>query len=47
MTAEPDHEPIPPAAPLAGITVLGLEQAIAAPLCTRHLADPGARPPLA
>jgi alkylation response protein AidB-like acyl-CoA dehydrogenase len=26
-------------APLAGITVLGLEQAIAAPLCTRHLAE--------
>ncbi|WP_063063413.1 CaiB/BaiF CoA transferase family protein [Nocardia violaceofusca] len=30
-------------APLSGITVLGLEQAISAPLCTRHLADLGAR----
>ncbi|MFC8386561.1 CaiB/BaiF CoA transferase family protein [Nocardia sp. NPDC057272] len=29
--------------PLAGVTVIGLEQAIAAPLCTRHLADLGAR----
>lgn len=29
--------------PLAGITVIGLEQAISAPLCTRHLADLGAR----
>jgi crotonobetainyl-CoA:carnitine CoA-transferase CaiB-like acyl-CoA transferase len=25
-------------APLAGITVLALEQAVSAPLCTRHLA---------
>jgi crotonobetainyl-CoA:carnitine CoA-transferase CaiB-like acyl-CoA transferase len=30
-------------APLAGITVLALEQAVSAPLCTRHLADLGAR----
>jgi len=30
-------------APLSGLTVLALEQAIAAPLCTRHLADLGAR----
>jgi itaconate CoA-transferase len=29
--------------PLAGITVVGLEQAISAPLATRHLADLGAR----
>lgn len=33
----------PTCAPLAGVTVIGLEQAIAAPLCTRHLADLGAR----
>ncbi|MDA3644239.1 CoA transferase [Saccharopolyspora indica] len=30
-------------APLEGITVLSIEQAISAPLCTRHLADLGAR----
>ncbi|MCH5675638.1 CaiB/BaiF CoA transferase family protein [Streptomyces gilvus] len=30
-------------APLQGITVVSLEQAISAPLCTRHLADLGAR----
>jgi itaconate CoA-transferase len=29
--------------PLEGITVVALEHAIAAPLCTRHLADQGAR----
>src|SRR3954470_22038197 len=29
--------------PLAGLTVVSLEQAVAAPLCTRHLADHGAR----
>ena len=32
-----------PHAPLDGVTVLGLEQAVSAPLCTRHLADLGAR----
>lgn len=30
-------------APLTGVTVVALEQAISAPLCTRHLADLGAR----
>ena len=30
-------------APLAGITVVALEQAVAAPMCTRVLADFGAR----
>lgn len=29
--------------PLAGVTVVSLEQAIPAPFCTRQLADPGAR----
>jgi crotonobetainyl-CoA:carnitine CoA-transferase CaiB-like acyl-CoA transferase len=29
--------------PLDGITVVSLEQAVAAPLATRHLADLGAR----
>ncbi|MEN0140064.1 MAG: CoA transferase [Rhodococcus sp. (in: high G+C Gram-positive bacteria)] len=33
----------PPTHPLTGITVVSLEQAISAPLCTRHLADLGAR----
>ena len=31
------------AAPLAGITVVALEQAVSAPMCTRVLADFGAR----
>ncbi|MEP6832850.1 MAG: CoA transferase, partial [Gemmatimonas sp.] len=29
--------------PLAGLTVVAIEQAVAAPLATRHLADWGAR----
>jgi itaconate CoA-transferase len=29
--------------PLSGVTVLALEQAVAGPLCTRHLGDMGAR----
>jgi CoA-transferase family III len=38
------HDPQPPAAgPLSGITVVTLEQAVAAPFATRQLADLGAR----
>ena len=33
----------PPSLPLAGVTVVALEQAVAAPIATRHLADLGAR----
>lgn len=33
----------PSAAPLAGVTVVALEQAVSAPMCTRALADFGAR----
>lgn len=40
-TASPP--PVKTPLPLEGITVLSLEQAIAAPICTRHLADAGAR----
>jgi itaconate CoA-transferase len=34
---------MPAGLPLAGVTVVSLEQAVAAPLATRHLADLGAR----
>ncbi|NMH95951.1 CaiB/BaiF CoA transferase family protein [Pseudonocardia acidicola] len=36
-------EPQAPGGPLAGVTVVALEQAVSAPLCTRTLADLGAR----
>jgi crotonobetainyl-CoA:carnitine CoA-transferase CaiB-like acyl-CoA transferase len=36
-------QPSGPWAPLAGITVIALEQAVSAPMCTRTLADFGAR----
>ncbi|KOU09463.1 CoA-transferase [Streptomyces sp. NRRL F-5755] len=39
--AAPDRTPQPP--PLEGITVVGVEQAVAAPFATRQLADLGAR----
>ncbi|ONH33410.1 CaiB/BaiF CoA transferase family protein [Pseudofrankia asymbiotica] len=40
----PETGPAAPGAlPLAGLLVVGLEQAVAAPLATRHLADLGAR----
>ena len=35
--------PDPSAGPLAGVTVVAMEQAVAAPMCTRVLADFGAR----
>jgi len=44
---QPAHDeprkPQPAHRPLAGLLVVTLEQAVAAPLCTRHLADFGAR----
>lgn len=41
--AQPMSQPLPQSLPLAGVTVVALEQAVAAPLATRHLADLGAR----
>ena len=44
MPEQPAHdEPRDGHRPLAGLLVVTLEQAVAAPLCTRHLADFGAR----
>ncbi|HXZ64805.1 MAG TPA: CoA transferase, partial [Streptosporangiaceae bacterium] len=43
MTAREAAAAAGPALPLAGITVVALEQAVAAPFATRQLADLGAR----
>ena len=42
MTAMPDDFPATEG-PLAGLLVITIEQAVAAPLCTVRLADAGAR----
>ncbi|MEB8338310.1 CaiB/BaiF CoA transferase family protein [Streptomyces endophyticus] len=43
MTGTTDRAAAPPQQPLSGITVVSLEQAVAAPFATRQLADLGAR----
>ncbi|MEN9560609.1 MAG: hypothetical protein RLZZ502_1820 [Pseudomonadota bacterium] len=43
MSSTPSTPPLPPLLPLAHLTVISLEHAIAAPFCTRQLADLGAR----
>lgn len=45
VTGDPVKEPpaSTPSLPLTGVTVVAIEQAVAAPLATRHLADLGAR----
>jgi itaconate CoA-transferase len=42
MRVTSDSERVASVPPLAGLSVVAVEQAVAAPLCTRHLADLGA-----
>src|SRR5580704_3176696 len=42
VTAIPDDDHVDSSLPLAGLRVIALEQAVAAPLSSRHLADLGA-----